>query len=737
MKLWFYNVYKWLIKQPFVPQLDKLSCGATCLKIISQHHGKSISIGYLENLCYQSREGVSLFNIFFAAEKIGFKTFAGKFSLQTLTTDHLPCILHWNQNHFVVLLGIKKNKSRYTIADPGHGIVTIDRETFSQGWVSTTENQGVALFLEPTDKFFAIPEENKPKKGFSFLINYLYAYKKLVFQVLIGMLVTSLITLLLPVLTQVLIDKGVNKKNISIVYLVILSQFVLFLGSTTMGVVRSWLVLHINTRISLSIISDFLIKLMSLPIKYFESKTVGDLSQRISDHHRIETFITGETINSIFSVFNIIAFVSLLAYYNLKIVLIFVILSICGVMWVFLFQKKRKELDYSRFERNTENQNKLFEMITGMQEIKLYGSETSKRWEWEELQVKYFNLNIKSLLLEQYQGSGFVFFNQLKNLLISFLVSMEVINGNLTLGIFISISYIIGQSNGPLEQLVSLIKSGQDAILSMRRLQEVFDKPKEERDNIDLLTNVPHQDITISNLSFQYLGPQSPFVLKDINLVIPKGKVTAIVGTSGSGKTTLMKLLLNFYSPVEGAIKIGNSDLSLISPKYWRSLCGSVMQDGFIFYDTIAKNIALDGKEINQDGMDKAVKIANLEEYIGSLPLKFLTKIGNSGIGISGGQKQRILIARSVYKNPHFLFFDEASSSLDANNEKVIMDNLNEFFQGKTVLIIAHRLSTVKNADQIVVLDDGTIVEVGDHSSLTKMRGKYFELVKNQLELGN
>lgn len=596
------------------------------------------------------------------------------------------------------------------------------------------------MFLEPTPEFYqkkAIKENNK---GYSFLFRYLTPYKKYVTQLIWGMLAASLITLAFPFLTQILIDFGVSDKNVPILYLILLSQLFLFVGETVIEIIRSWLLLHINTRVSLNIISDFLIKLLKLPIKFFDTKSVGDISQRINDHHRIENFLTGVTLSSLFSIINIVIFSIILGFYNRKILLVFFVLSLLGVVWVFLFQKKRKQLDYKRFARNRENQDKLFEMITGMQEIKLYGSETPKRWEWEQLQVKYFKLNIKSLALEQYQQSGFIFFTHLKNIIISFIAAKEVINDNMTLGALLGISYIIGQTNGPLERLVNFITSAQDARLSMDRLQEIHNKNDEENTDISSSIqniNIAHENIKLLNISFQYEGPNSPYVLKDINLTIPKGKITAIVGTSGSGKTTLLKLLLNFYNPIAGKILIGDNDLQSISSKWWRNQCGTVMQEGYIFYDTITKNIALDGKELNQQAMDNAVKVANIEEFVQNLPLGYTTKIGNSGIGLSGGQKQRILIARSVYKNPNYLFFDEATSSLDANSEWLIMNNLNEFFKGKTVVIIAHRLSTVKHADQIIVLEKGEIVEIGNHEKLTKAKGKYFELVKNQLELGN
>lgn len=742
-----------MAKYYFTHQFDIMDCGPACLKMISKYFGKDYAIDFLRELTYLSKDGVSLLNLSNAAEQIGFRTIACKIRYQQLISDcPFPCILHWNQEHFVVLYKVKedflfrklftpkkRDKTKLIIADPAHGIVTIDKETFLNAWLSTSDNKGTALLLEPTPVFYSKESVQENTKGYKFLFRYLTSYKKYITQLIIGMVAASLISLAFPFLTQILIDYGVSDKNVPLLYLILLSQLFLFIGDTAIGIVRSWLLLHINTRVSLNIISDFLIKLLNLPIKFFDTKAVGDITQRISDHHRIENFLTGITLSSLFSIINIIIFTLILGFYNWKILVIFSVLSLFGMFWIFLFKEKRKQLDYKRFERNRENQDKLYEMITGMQEIKLYGSEKSKRWEWEQLQVKYFKLNIKGLALEQYQHSGFSFFSHLKNILISFIAANEAIKGNMTLGALLSISYIIGQTNGPLEQLVTFVKSAQDARLSLDRLQEIHNKGNEEDEQkINQKENYlpAHENIALKNVSFQYEGPFSPFVLKDITFSIPKGKITAIVGTSGSGKTTLLKLLLNFYKPVSGNISIGQNDLLTISPKWWRAQCGTVMQEGYIFYDTIAKNIALDGKEVNEPAMENAVKVANLQSFIDNLPLGYTTKIGNSGIGISGGQKQRILIARSVYKNPDYLFFDEATSNLDANNERIIMDNLNEFFKGKTVVIIAHRLSTVKNADQIIVLENGVIVETGNHQSLTQKRAKYFELVKNQLELG-
>jgi ATP-binding cassette subfamily B protein len=547
-----------------------------------------------------------------------------------------------------------------------------------------------------------------------------------------------------PYLTKDMMDKGILSKSYSLVLLFAIAQIILFISSTIVDILRSWLLLHVNAKMSLSIVSDFLRKLMKLPIRYFDSKSVGDISQRINDHNRIENFLTQTIVSSFFSVLQIFIFSFILFFYSFSIWLVFMAFSFSAIFWIFLFQKKRKKIDYIRFSQTKNSQEKLYEMVVGMQEIKLFSSEDTKRWEWEFMQQRMYKLNIKSLILEQYQQNGFAFLSYLKNIIISYLTAVYVINGHLSLGIMMSISFIIGQTNGPLQQLVSFLKTAQDANISVDRLQEVHQKEDEEKeDGRDMKMDNPfqikqlHHNIHLENLSFQYQGPRSQYVLKNINLIIPKGKITAFVGSSGSGKTTLIKLLLGFYTPVEGRILVGENELKEISPKGWRCQCGTVMQDGYIFTDTISKNIAPDGLEIDANRLQSACKIANTDEFVNQLPLRYSTKIGTNGIGLSGGQKQRILIARAVYKNPHYLFFDEATSSLDAKNESAIMEGLIEFFIGKTVVIVAHRLSTVKNADQIIVLEKGQIVEIGNHNSLVKTKGKYFELVKNQLELGD
>lgn len=731
---------------PTYIQLDQMDCGPTCLRMIAKHYGRSYSLDSLRSMSNITRQGVSISGISAAAEKIGFKTMAASVSLEQLDEEvPLPCIIHWNQEHFVVVPPqdtiVSKANSKLLIADPAHGLVKIDRNTFLKSWISTSNQQGIVLMLEPTPLFYEQDNDTNTSRGFGFLFKYLKPYKKFIGQLFLGMLLGSLLSLIFPFLTQSLVDYGVNRQNTGFIKLILISQLVLFAGTTAVEIIRNWIILHMNSRINISIISDFLIKLMKLPIRYFDTKMIGDITQRIGDHSRIEHFLTTGTLNTLFSFVSLLVFSIVLGIYSFNILFIFLAGSMFSVFWIVLFLKRRKELDYKRFQQLSNNQSSIYELITGMQEIKLNNCETPKRWEWERIQAKLFKLNIGSLALEQYQQTGNLFFTQLKNILISYMAAREVVSGNMSLGMMLSISYIIGQMNSPIEQLLSFFRSAQDAKISLERLAEIHNREDEESTGKQVAneTGAHFSDdgaIVLENLSFQYAGSGNPYVLKDISLTIPKGKVTAIVGSSGSGKTTLLKLLLGFYEPSAGKITVDNTDLSTLSPKWWRNQCGVVMQEGFIFSDTIARNIAVTGDKIDQRKLLHAAKASNIEGFIRELPLGYTTKIGNSGNGISTGQKQRMLIARAIYKNPQYLFFDEATSALDANNEKVIMQNLNRFFEGKTVVIIAHRLSTVKNADQIVVLEHGGIAETGNHQTLAKKKGRYFELVKNQLELG-
>ena len=721
-----------------------MDCGPTCLRMVAKFYGKQYSLQKLRDLSYIDREGVSLLGISEASESIGLKTIGVKTSLKQLAEEApLPFIAHWRQEHFVVVYKIKKSWGKYTIyiADPAAGKIKLTEEEFLKSWASDEkdgEKEGVALLLETTPDFFTSEDEKVNRVGFGFLFRYLFKYKSLSVQLGLGFLLGSVFQLIFPFLTQSIVDYGINNRDINFIYLILAGQIMLFFSQTIVGFIRSWIMLHIGTRINISLISDFLLKLMKLPISYFDTKMTGDIMQRISDHHRIESFLTGSSINILFSMFNLVLFGGILYFYSPKIFLVFAIGSVLYVLWVVLFLKKRKDLDYKLFNESSINQSKIVQLIAGMQEIKLNNSEKQKRWEWEKIQARLYKISLSSLALSQWQSGGAAFINQLSNIMITFLSAKLVIDGEVTLGMMLAIQYIIGQANAPIVQLIGFVQSAQDAKLSLERLAEIHNKADEDDlDKVSLQELPIDKNITFDNVSFQYGGPESEKVLQNINLKIPEGKITAIVGSSGSGKTTLLKLIMKFYEPKSGDLKIGSALLRNINNKVWRDKLGTVMQEGFIFSDTIAYNIAVGVERLDKERLLKAVRIANLEEFISSIPLGFNTKIGQEGVGVSQGQKQRILIARAVYKNPDIMLFDEATNSLDANNEMVIMKNLNEFYSGKTVVIVAHRLSTVKNADNIIVLEKGKLIEEGSHQELTNKRGAYYTLVKNQLELGS
>ncbi|WP_127139049.1 peptidase domain-containing ABC transporter [Flagellimonas oceanensis] len=725
---------------PFYKQLDQMDCGPTCLRMISKYYGRLYPANFLRQKSNITRDGVSMAGIAEAAEKIGFHTLAVALDFETLKNEvPLPCIAYWRQRHFVVIYKITKNK--VFIADPGHGFLEYSKVDFLKGWIGKNaddDSEGYLLLIEPTPKFYEFGEDEKTNYGFRFLTKYFIPYRKYLFQLFLGLFAGSILQLIFPFLTQSIVDYGINYENINFIYLILIAQLILFISQTTVEVVRSWILLHVTSRINISLISDFLIKLMRLPIAFFDSKNTGDILQRIYDHERIQDFFSSTTLNTLFSAFNVIIFGLVLAYYDLTIFLLFFIGSLIYIGWTLMFLKKRARLDYKRFDQAADNQSNIVQLISGMQEIKLNGSERRRRWEWEGIQVKLFNISVKSLSLTQTQNVGGQFFNELKNILITFISAKSVINGDLTLGMMLSVQYIIGQLNLPINNFITFIQSGQDAKISLERLAEIHQKKEEEivgEKSVEELSE--NKTIYIDKLVFRYGGNSAKKVLDNVTLQIPEGKVTAIVGTSGSGKTTLIKLLLKFYDPEEGKIRVGENNLSQINTMFWRRNCGSVMQDGFIFNDTIARNITESDPEgiMEKERLHQAVKVANISDFIEELPLGYNTKIGSSGANISGGQKQRILIARAVYKNPNYIFFDEATSSLDSNNEKDIMQNLEEFYKGKTVVVVAHRLSTVKNADQIIVLERGKVIERGDHFTLTAKKGVYYSLVKNQLDL--
>lgn len=737
----------------FYKQYDSMDCGPACLKMIVRHYGKQVDLDAVRQKTQIGKEGVSLLGISEAADELGFRTRAIKLNASALTRDALlPAILHWNQNHFVVLYKVRRNTC--SIADPAKGLIKYTVKELKDNWESIAgngEREGVALLLEPSPAFYSMPalenEAVKKEWGFAHIINYILPFKKMLFQLLLGLIVATGLQFVLPFLTRSVVDTGINTANIHFIYIVLIGQLALFAGRLAIDFIRSWNLLHISTRINISILTDFLIKLMKLPVAFFDSKRTGDILQRMSDHHRIESFLTGSSINVLFSLINLGVFSVILAFFNSGIFMVFTIASICYAIWVIIFQQKRKALDHKRFQIASGDQSNTIQLIQGMQEIKLLGVEKVMRWSWERMQARLFILSAKNLTINQWQHMGAMAINEGKNIIITFLSAKAVIDGQITLGTMMAVQYIIGQLNSPIEQLLVFLQSWQNARISMNRLHEIHSMEDEEPEHQGLLQELPQGynrvapdndsgAIVFKNVSFTYSGAGNDPVLKDINLEIPCGKTTAIVGTSGSGKTTLLKLLLKFYEPQQGTIKLGRTALAGISHRTWRSHCGVVMQESYIFSDSIANNIAVGETQIDLDRLYQAVEIANISDFIESLPLGFNTRIGAEGTGISMGQRQRILIARAVYRNPAFLFLDEATNSLDANNESKIVHSLQTIFKERTVVVVAHRLSTVKHADQIVVLYKGMITERGTHQQLIELKGAYYTLVKNQLELG-
>ncbi|RGQ03307.1 peptidase domain-containing ABC transporter [Segatella copri] len=725
-------------------QHDCMQCGIACLQMICNYYGKEYSLDSLSKICFATTEGVSMLGISETATSLGFHVVNVKCTVKTLTEVSLPSILHWNQNHFVVLYRVK-NEKKFYIADPGKGLVTYSLEEFKKHWISTNSNgqdKGIAMFLETTPTFFTHQMEDKKKisgkRSFHFLFGYVKKYRKYFGQVILGLIVGSLSQLVLPFLTQSIVDVGIKNQDIGFVWLILLGQLMLTISRTAIDFIRRWLLLHISLRINISLVSDFFIKLLKLPMSFFDTKLMGDLMQRMNDHSRVNNFLTQQTLNITFAMLTFVVFSVVLFFYNKLVFAIFLLGSILYGVWMTLFLKRRKLLDYELFEQQAINNNKTYEFITTIQESKLQDCEQRRRWEWEDTQAELFGVQMKSLKLQQTQEAGSIFINEVKNIIITVVAATAVIHGQMTLGMMLAVQYIIGQLNSPVEQLMNFFYSLQDVKISLERINEIH-QMDDENGKEGLLTSIEdkNEGIDIKNIMFKYDPHALRKTIDDVNIHIKQGKVTAIVGASGSGKTTLIRLMLGYYPVLEGTINIGNTDINKLNKKWWRRQCGVVMQEGVIFSESIARNIAVDDGDIDKERLLKAAEIACIKDYIMALPLKFNTKIGRDGVGLSQGQKQRILIARAVYKNPDYIFLDEATNSLDANNERSIVENLDMFYKGKTVVIVAHRLSTVKNADQIVVIDHGNVVEVGNHESLTAKRGAYYNLVKNQLELGN
>ena len=729
---------------PHYHQLDSADCGPSCLRMIARHYGRTYTLETLRERCFITREGVSMLGISDAAESIGMRSMGVKISVEQLAKDAiLPCILHWNQHHFVVLYKVSRHRKgghRFHIADPASQKVVFRQEELERCWLAKKENGedvGMALLLEPGPDFMAYEDEKRSaKRDLFFFVRYLLPYKRQFLQLVIGMFLGMVLQIIFPFLTQSLVDVGIRSADLGFVSLILIAQLALFLSQLGVGFIRSWILLHVNSRVDITLISDFLMKLMRLPLRYFDTKNMGDIMQRIGDHGRIKSFLMGNSINILFSLLNFLVFGFILAYYNPIILLIFLFGNTCHVVWILSFMKYRRELDIRRFNQSAGEQSKLIQLIQGMQEIKLNNCEKQKRWEWERIQVKLFRISLRGLAIGQIQQVGSVFFTQITGIIISFIAAKSVVEGDMTLGMMMSLTYIIGQVSAPIGDFIGLAQAWQDAKISLERLNEVHRRKDEEQGIYGKLSVMPEShDIRLENVTFSYSGAERDYALENVTMTIPEHKVTAIVGASGSGKTTVIKLLQGFYSPNKGCIKIGETPLGMINPHLWRSRTGSVMQESYIFSDTIAKNIAVSTENVDKERLRHAVKVANIDDFIHSLPMGYNTKIGMEGNGISQGQRQRILIARAVYKNPEFIFLDEATNSLDSNNESVIMHNLQKFYEGKTVVIVAHRLSTVRHADNIIVMDEGHIVEEGTHEELIRTHGVYYSLVHNQLDL--
>jgi ATP-binding cassette, subfamily B, bacterial len=723
-------------KYPFYKQPDAMDCGPVCLKMVAAYHGKNLSMPYLRKLCGIGKQGTTLRDLNDAADQLSFKTFAAELPFHKLENVPLPCILHWQKEHYVVLYEV--NDQYVYLADPAlSSKIKLRIEDFLTAWtINTQKKTGRALLLQPDQAFKDLKEPYEHKTSLWSLLPYLKMHRKGWLPILISLFLASGFSLIIPLLTQMVVDKGINAKNTSLLLLICLGQLMLFSGRMLMDFMRARILFRIGARTSIIMLKDFLAKLMKLPFSFFDNRQAGDNMQRVNDNQRIEEFLTNFLINFILSAITLLVLGGVLFYYNWQIFLLFMIGATISILWSNSFQQKRKIIDQKKFKVLSANQQLLLEIFYAMQEIKLTGSEENKKQLWESLQDQSFDLKLEALQLDQrMQGVG-SFINEVKNVLITYAAAMLVINDQITLGGMLAVTYVCGQLNAPVNQLVEFARVSQNTRFSLMRMDEVQQEEDEDLEEKEPIKNVGPVDISLNKVSFKYGSKRAPYVLKDIDLLIPAGKVTAIVGTSGSGKTTLIKLLLKFYALTNGEITIGEQSLTQVNAKSWRKHCGVVMQDGYVFMDSIANNIFAGAVLKDFERLYEAAKMANMHDFFSSMPFGYDTVVGRDGYGLSEGQKQRLLIARMIYRDPDYVFLDEATNALDAQNERSIVNNLNTFFKGKTVLIVAHRLSTVKHADQIIVMHQGEIKECGTHEMLLLNKGSYYNLIKNQLELG-
>lgn len=726
---------------PFVRQRDAMECGVACLVSVLKWYGLSADIGDVSEFCPPTTEGVSLLGIKRAAEAYGFDSVTARVRLEQLSDVPLPAIIHWNQNHFVVLYRISRKGKRFYVCDPAKGLTVFSQAEFLRRWISIGDGEhgrGIAMFLSPSDHFRKSDESEKSKnlRSFRFLWQYILRYRHFFTQILLGLLLGCVLQLIMPFLTQAIVDEGIRNSDVGFIWLVLLGELMIVVGKTATDFIRRWILLHISMRINISLVSDFFIKLLRLPMSFFDTKLLGDIMQRMADHGRVQSFLTNQTLGVLFSLLSFIVFGIVLAMYDGVIFIVFAVSSMVYCLWIASFLRRRKVLDYELFEQQSKNQNCTYQFVTSMQEVKLQDCERRRRWEWEDVQADLFEVQMKTLRMQQAQETGAVFINEVKNILITVIAATYVINGELSIGAMLAVQYIVGQLNSPIEQLVGFVYASQDVRISLERINEIHCREEEESGRGVLCEFPSACSIEVRDVSFRYDINSPVQILKNISFSIPAGKVTAIVGHSGSGKTTLIKLLLGYYRLEAGSIDVSGRNLDQYSLRWWRRQCGVVMQDGVIFSESIRRNIAVSDDDVDEERLEQAARIANIHDYIVGLPLRYDTRIGRDGVGLSQGQRQRILIARAVYKKPSFIFLDEATNALDAENEKTIVDNLREFYKGRTVVVVAHRLSTVRNADNIIVLKDGEIVESGTHEELNSLKGAYFNLIKNQLELG-